>query len=75
MIYEVRATMYFTDLEDADDFFDNCQDALEKATVVNPGQPNQECSQADLILCHHDDHPPESCHLGEHHDNCPPPGP
>jgi len=71
MIYEVRATMFFDIENEADDFFHDCEVALPKATVVNPDQPNQECSRADLIKCHHDDHPPEPCTLNTHIDNCP----
>ena len=71
MIYEVRATMFFDQEDEALDFFHDCEVALPKSTVVNPGQPNQECSQANLIECHHDNRPPESCDLNEHIDNCP----
>lgn len=71
MIYEVRATMFFNQEDEADDFFHDCEVALPKATVVNPGQPSQECSTADLIKCRHDDHPPEPCTLNTHVDNCP----
>lgn len=71
MIYEVRASFFFDVEDEAKDFFHDCEQTLPKATVINPGQPNQECSVADLILCHHDDHPPEACSLNEHIDNCP----
>ncbi len=71
MIYEVRATMFFDQENEADDFFHDCQVALPKATVVNPGQENQQCSETDLIKCQHDAHPPKSCTLNTHIDNCP----
>jgi len=29
--------------------------------VVNPGQPNQECSQVQTQLCYHDESPHQSC--------------
>ena len=71
MIYEVRAIMFFDEQDQARDFFHDCEIALEKAVVVNPGQPNQQCSEADFIECRHDDHPPEPCTLNQHIDNCP----
>jgi len=73
MFYEVRATMFFTDQDEAVDFFHDCEVALPKTSVINPAQENQECSRADLILCRHDDHPPEACTLNQHIDNCPVP--
>ena len=71
MIYEIRAIMFFDTLDEAMDFFTDCEMALPKATVVNPCAENQECSFADAILCHHDNHPPEECTLNQHIDNCP----
>lgn len=71
MIYEVRARFFFEDENQATDFMDDCRKALSNATVVNPGEPNQECSTADLVLCHHDDHPPYECLLNEGINNCP----
>lgn len=71
MIYEVRARFFFDNQDEALDFYNDCNNALPKATAVNPGQPNQECSQADLVLCNHDGHPPEACNLNQHIDNCP----
>ena len=71
MIYEVRATMFFDQEDEAIDLFHDCEMALPKAIVINPGQFNQECSVADFILCNHDLHPPEPCTLSQHIDNCP----
>lgn len=73
MIYEVRATMFFDELDEADGFFHDCEVALPKSVVVNPGQENQECSYADFIQCRHDAHPAEPCTLNQHIDNCPVP--
>lgn len=78
MIYEVRATMFFTERDEAVDFIHDCSIALTKAVVVNPCLDNQQCSQVDGIFCHHDNHPPEACTLDYHEDNCPvcpPPAP
>lgn len=70
MIYEVRATMFFDEEDEARDFFHDCEIALEKAIVVNPDTPNQQCSTADLILCRHDEHPTQPCTEDIHVDNC-----
>ena len=71
MIYEVRATMFFDKVDEATDFLHDCEVALPKATVVNPGQDNQECSVVDYMKCHHNEQPPEPCELITHEDNCP----
>lgn len=71
MIYEVRAILFFAEPDEARDFLHDCENALPKAIVIKPGQPDQQCSFADLIACNHDDTPPRPCVLIEHRDNCP----
>lgn len=71
MIYQVTARMFFDSEDETKDFFHDCEIALSKAIVVNPGMPDQECSEAEYIQCHHDNHPPEPCNLNQHIDNCP----
>lgn len=71
MIYQVTATMYFDVENEATDFFHDCHIALPKAIVVKPGQPDQQCSVADLLECRHDHTPPDPCSLISHIDNCP----
>lgn len=71
MIYQVIAVFFFSDPDEAADFFHDCETALPKSIVVNPGQPDQQCSTADLIHCRHDQQPIEPCSLEQHIDNCP----
>lgn len=71
MFYEVRADIFFTEEDEAVDFFHDCQLALPKGTVVNPGQENQQCSAIDYLKCHHDDNPNTPCELIDHEDDCP----
>lgn len=61
MFYQVKANLFFTESDEANDFFHDCQVALPKCSVVNPGDPNQEPSKIELILCHHDDNPNIPC--------------
>lgn len=72
MIYEVTARFYFDEEDEAVDFFHDCELTLPKATIINPGQENEQPSYADLIICRHDTHPPEPCDLNQHIDNSPP---
>lgn len=73
MIYEVRATMFFNEEDEANDFMHDCFSALPKAIVVKPGETDQQCSEADFIECRHDTNPNEPCTLVQHIDNCPVP--
>lgn len=71
MIYQVTATMFFKDRDEASDFFHDCEVALPKATVVKLGQTDQECSRAVWDECHHDEQPPLPCEVILEIDNCP----
>ena len=71
MFYEVRATMFFAIEDEAKDFANDCRNALPKATVIKPGEPDQQCSSWDLLHCNHDQHPNEPCLPLDHEDNCP----
>lgn len=73
MIYQVTAVMLFTRHDEAVDFFHDCELALPKATVIHPGEANQECSYSNFIHCRHDQVPGGSCDLAQHIDNCPVP--
>lgn len=61
MIYQVRANLFFSEETEALDFVDNCQDAMEKAVVVNPDTPAQEGCSVELIKCYHDQTPHIPC--------------
>ena len=70
MIYQLRANIFFTDKTDAEDLVDNCLDAMEKAVVVHPDEPNQQGCSVQLIKCFHDETPTKPCEsCGEIH--CP----
>lgn len=71
MIYELRIDVYFTDKDAFDDAVDKLNDGKDQMTVINPGQPDQQCSVIDQIENHHDQSPLKPCHLINHWDNCP----
>lgn len=71
MFYQVRANLFFHEEDEAIDFYHDCQIALPKASVINPGTPEQECSVIDFIKCYHDEQPHGSCDAISHEDNCP----
>lgn len=72
MFYQVRANIYFKDEDEANDFYDDCNKALAKGNVINPGTPEQEFSSIEEIHCAHDEFPHESCYPLDSDDNCPP---
>lgn len=63
MIYQVRANIYFDELDEARDFYHDCELAIEKGLVVNPNSLNAEPSKIDLIENHHDESPHSACLL------------
>lgn len=65
MIYEVRATIYFENLSDAEDLVSHIARTMDDAVVVHPDEPNQEGSSVELIKCFHDETPTKPCIL--HH--------
>ena len=72
MFYQVRANLYFRSEDEAIDFYHDCQLALAKGAVLNPGTPEQECSVIERIHCQHDEQPHEPCYRLDYADNCPP---
>jgi len=54
MFYRVRADFPFTDEDEANDFFHDCEVAFPKASVINPGQVNEEIPHCHLEKCFHD---------------------
>lgn len=71
MIYQLRINCYFTDEDALDNVMDKLEDAKDKMTVINPGQPDQECSVIEQIHCYHDQYPHEPCIEVDHWNNCP----
>jgi len=63
MIYEVRATIFFTKLEQAENLIRLCTSAMIDAVVVKPDQPDQEGSTLEVIKCYHDETPTKPCTL------------
>lgn len=69
MIYEVTARLFFTEHDEALDFYHDCEIAFLKSQVVNPGAENEEPSIIELIENHHDENPNEPCLALAHRDN------
>lgn len=61
MIYEVRARLFFTLKDEADDFIHDIDVAMSKAVVVHPDEPNQQGCICELIKCFHDETPVKPC--------------
>lgn len=71
MLYELRTHCFFSDEASFLDVVDKLNDAKGDMVVVNPGQPNQQCSVIDQMHCYHDESPHGPCNLIDHWDNCP----
>lgn len=63
MIYQVRASLLFTEEDEAIDFYHDCELALDKSTTINPDSDNIEISVAELIANNHDQDPNQPCEL------------
>lgn len=63
MIYQVRANLYFSEQDEAKDFYHDCDVAFPKATSVNPDTEHAEFSVIELIENHHDESPHTPCLL------------
>jgi len=61
MIYQIRANLYFEELDEAADFFHDCEVAMDKAIVVNPGAIEEEPCEIESIENHHDESPNAPC--------------
>lgn len=73
MFYQVVAIMNFKVEDEAKDFFHDCEVALPKTSIIKPGLPDQETSEAQLNHCNHDLDPPEHCVLVHKISNAPEP--
>lgn len=71
MIYEVRATLFFTEFDEAQDFYHDCQVALSKAIVVNTGSKEQEAGVIEFIENYHDEDPNAPCSMFAEATNAP----
>ena len=61
MFYRVRADLPFTDLDEANDFFHDCELALPKAQTINPGTETEEEGHIIIEKCYHDQTPTIPC--------------
>jgi len=61
MIYQVKANLYFDELDEATDFYHDCELAFAKGIVVNPGSIEEEPSEIECIENHHDEDPNGAC--------------
>lgn len=65
MIYEVQARLLFDKEDEARDFYHDCEVALPKTNLINPGTDIAERSAIVLIANHHDQDPNEECSVIE----------
>ncbi len=72
MIYQVRANLYFTDHDEAVDFYHDCQVAYPKSIICNPDTEAAEYSIIELIQNHHDESPNAECGYLDFETNRPP---
>lgn len=61
MIYEVRATVFFEKMSDAEDLVKHIASKMDDAVVVHPDEPNQQGCSVELIKCYHDETPTRPC--------------
>jgi len=63
MIYQVRASLYFDEEDEARDFYHDCENAYVKSIICNPNTEASEYSIIELIENHHDEDPNGPCNL------------
>lgn len=61
MFYRVHADLPFTDSDEANDFYHDCQVALPKASTIHPGEETEERGTILYEQCFHDETPPKPC--------------
>lgn len=71
MLYELRTRIFCQTQSDFDDVIDKLDGLKPDMKVINPGQPNQECSVIEIIENRHDESPHAPCNEISHWDNCP----
>jgi len=65
MFYQVAAVLNFTDEDEAEDFYHDCEVALPKSVTINPGHPDVEHGTIAIANCYHDEGTPRSCDIIE----------
>jgi len=71
MFYRVTADLLFDRLDEATDFFHDCQRACPKSVVINEGEENEERGHCEILHCRHDEDPALPCDKIDEID-CPP---
>lgn len=61
MFFRVIAIIPFTNQDEANDFYHDCELALPKGSTINPGRDNQEKGTILLEACYHDEEEPKGC--------------
>lgn len=61
MIYQVRASIFFKEMADAEDLVSKCSLAMVDAVVLHPDETNQQGCSVELIKCYHDETPTKPC--------------
>lgn len=61
MVYQVRATVFFKELSDAEDLTKYIASKFDDAVVVHPDEYNQEGCSVELLKCYHDETPTKPC--------------
>lgn len=65
MFYRVQAYLYFTNEDEANDFYHDCETAILKSQTINPGQSNAEHGTITLHVCNHDESQSIPCEILE----------
>lgn len=63
MFDRVTADLFFTEEDEANDFYHDCQLAILKSQTINPNQPDQERGEITLHHCTHDEPHINTCTL------------
>ena len=63
MFYRVMAVIPFTNQDEANDFYHDCELALPKGSTINPDTPQEEKGTIILEKCYHDEQEPKPCEI------------
>lgn len=63
MFYRVSASISFKSLDEARDYYHDCEKALPKGNTINLAEINEERGYIALQECHHDIDPRGECDL------------
>jgi len=63
MFYRVTANLHFTEPDEANDFYHDCQVALPKSDTINPDTISIEKGHIEIHKCYHDEDPTKPCEV------------